>query len=97
MSAAAQDRAGLAILLKDMPGWLSQLKAMSETDVIILLTPVVVPISQDPTEISDPFEPLGRALAERHARIRQIPYTQRFIILYTSSYLYADRFFAEMV
>lgn len=54
------------------------MRNLRETDVIILLTPVVVPISQSPTDISDPFEPLGRSLAKRHSRIRQIPYTQRF-------------------
>lgn len=50
---------------------------MQETDVIILLTPVVIPISPSPTDLSDPFEPLGQSLAKRHARVRQIPYTQR--------------------
>lgn len=64
-------------LLRDAPNWLSAVRNLRETDVIILLTPVVIPISQNPTDISDPFEPLGRSLAKRHSRIRQIPYTQR--------------------
>lgn len=67
-----------AILLRDAPDWLALVKVLPETEVIILLTPVVIPISQDPTDTSDPFEILGRALARRHARIRQIPYTQRY-------------------
>jgi hypothetical protein len=42
---------------------------------VVLLTPVVLPISQDPTP-SDPFEALGRSIARRHSRIRQVPYLQ---------------------
>ena len=57
------------------------MRTLRETEVIILITPVVVPISQDPTDLSDPFEPLGRSLARRHARVRQVPYTQRFVFL----------------
>jgi len=68
----------LAVVVRDSTNWLSYMRTLRETDVIILLTPVVVPISQDPTDISDPFEPLGRSLARRHARVRQVPYTQRF-------------------
>lgn len=68
----------LATLVRDSTNWLPNLRALREIDVIILLTPVVVPITQDPTDTSDPFEPLGRSLAKRHARIRHIPYTQRW-------------------
>ncbi|KAH8600870.1 hypothetical protein B0O99DRAFT_648963 [Bisporella sp. PMI_857] len=67
----------LAVVVRDSTNWLSMLKNLQETDVIILLTPVVVPISQDPTDLSDPFEPLGRSLAKRHPRVRHVPYTQR--------------------
>ncbi|KAE9374486.1 hypothetical protein N431DRAFT_455239 [Stipitochalara longipes BDJ] len=64
-------------LLRDAPNWLSAVRNLRETDVIVLLTPVVIPISHNPTDTSDPFEPLGRSLAKRHSRVRQIPYTQR--------------------
>lgn len=67
----------LAVVLRDATDWLPHIKSLQETDVIILLTPVVIPISQDPNDLSDPFEPLGRSLAKRHAKIRQVPYTQR--------------------
>ena len=73
-----ENNGNLATLLRDSTNWLLHVKALQETDVIILLTPVVVPISQDPTDTSDPFEPLGRSLAKRHSRIRQVPYTQRW-------------------
>jgi hypothetical protein len=68
----------LAVVYRDATDWLPKIRTLQETDVIILLTPVVIPISPDPTDISDPFEPLGRSLAKRHARIRQVPYTQRW-------------------
>ncbi|KAE8447374.1 hypothetical protein EG329_010788 [Mollisiaceae sp. DMI_Dod_QoI] len=67
----------LATVLRDAPKWLSHLHHLRETDVIVLLTPVVIPISRDPTDMSDPFEPLGRSLSLRHARVRHVPYTQR--------------------
>ena len=65
-----------ANMIRDEPNWFSNIKDLRETDVIILLTPVVDPISQNPIP-SDPFEPLGQSLAKRHSSIRQIPYTQR--------------------
>lgn len=68
----------LAVVLRDDSDWLSHIRALQETDVIILLTPVVIPISQDIEDTSDPFEKLGRSLANRHQRIRQIPYTKRY-------------------
>jgi hypothetical protein len=55
------------------------MRALRETDVIILLTPVVPPTSQEPRDLSDPFEPLGRALARRYARIRHVPYTTKWV------------------
>ncbi|KAH6712146.1 hypothetical protein BKA61DRAFT_691844 [Leptodontidium sp. MPI-SDFR-AT-0119] len=75
-SAAETDEI-LAIISRDLRDWLSYIRALQETNVVILLTPVVIPISQDPTDISDPFEPFGRALAKRHPRIRHVPYTLR--------------------
>lgn len=70
-------------LLRDAPNWLLAVQNLRETDVIILLTPIVIPISQNPSDTSDPFEPLGRSLAKRHSRIRQIPYTQRSEVSHT--------------
>lgn len=67
----------LITIIRDTPDWLQRFRSLHENDVLVLLTPVVTPISQDPTDTSDPFEPLGKALASRHAKVRQIPYTQR--------------------
>ena len=71
-----QDGSSVAVLLKDVPQWLAHVRTLNESDIIVLLTPVTVPLSQDQLVVSDPFEPLGLALARRHGRIRHVPYTQ---------------------
>ncbi|TVY17017.1 hypothetical protein LARI1_G005406 [Lachnellula arida] len=40
----------LATVLRDATNWLPQVRSLKETDVIILLTPVAIPISSDPTD-----------------------------------------------
>lgn len=69
----------LATILQDEPKWLSHIRQLRSTDILILLTPVVVPIHPGVTDVSDPFEPLGRSLSTRHAKIRHVPYTQRYL------------------
>ncbi|KAH0543377.1 hypothetical protein FGG08_002333 [Glutinoglossum americanum] len=56
---------------------MSVFSRLQETDIVLLLTPVVRPIySPDDTfGPIDPFECFGRALASRHKRIRHVPYT----------------------
>ncbi|RFU23692.1 hypothetical protein B7463_g12648, partial [Scytalidium lignicola] len=76
-SAPGIDHGALVTLIRDSTNWLLNFRNLRETDVIILLTPVAVPISQDPADTGDPFEPLGRAIALRHSRVRHIPYTHR--------------------
>lgn len=66
---------GVVSLVHDSPNWLSVMRNLRPTDVIVLLTPVVIPVSQDPGDTADPFECFGRALASRHPRIRHVPYT----------------------
>lgn len=77
-SRLSENTGTLATVVRDSTNWLLDVRHLQETDVIILLTPVVVPINQDPADTSDPFEPLGRSLSRRHARVRQVPYSQRF-------------------
>ena len=50
---------------------------LASTDVVLLLSPVVRPLHPTPEgELPiDPLEPLGRALARRHPRIKHAPYT----------------------
>jgi hypothetical protein len=70
-----QSGTNAAHVVRDTLNWLAVIRELSETDSVVLLTPVVLPISQDPTP-SDPFEALGRSIARRHSRIRQVPYLQ---------------------
>lgn len=67
----------LVVLIRDIPKWLLEFKKLQEKDLIVLLTPVTNPVSQDNTDISDPFEPLGRSISKRHARVAHVPYVQR--------------------
>jgi hypothetical protein len=70
-SSIGRNNERLAVLVRDDPNWLSHVQALQDTDVIILLTPVISPIDQQSESNSDPFEPLGRSLAQRHQRVRQ--------------------------
>jgi len=56
---------------------MSVFSCLQQTDIVLLLTPVVRPI-YPPDGISgpiDPFECFGQALASRHKKIRHVPYT----------------------
>lgn len=46
-------------------------------DSILLLTPVVAVEDENTPRAQDPFEPLGRAIAKRHAGVKHVPYTAR--------------------
>jgi len=59
-------------VIRDYQGCIPLTKILKEGDIVLLLTPVVTPYEQNG---SDPFEPLGRALAARHPWIRHVPYT----------------------
>ncbi|KAF2491889.1 hypothetical protein BU16DRAFT_585060 [Lophium mytilinum] len=50
------------------------LRALHPSSFLVLFTPVVPPPSPSASPNTDPFEPLGRALAQHHARIRHVPY-----------------------
>jgi hypothetical protein len=55
-----------------------QIRKLASAEMIILFTPVIIPAHMDRAAIlkdkTDPFEPLGRALSEHHARIRHVPF-----------------------
>ena len=54
----------------------SPLINLPSNHIILLLTPTVPPASvPSGIAVSDPFETLGRALSQSHARIRHVPYT----------------------
>ncbi|ROV87503.1 hypothetical protein VMCG_10500 [Cytospora schulzeri] len=64
-----------AMLIHDHPSHIPLSNILGRGDLILLLTPVVVPIEQESGQ--DPFEPLGRGLARYHPWVRHVPYTSR--------------------
>ncbi|KAI0023507.1 hypothetical protein F4780DRAFT_51897 [Xylariomycetidae sp. FL0641] len=52
-------------------------RILSDGDLVLLLTPVVATAQPGLGHHTDPFEPLGRALAARHPWVRHVPYTAR--------------------
>jgi hypothetical protein len=71
-----QSQSSPATLLWDHQDLIPLQKNLGEEDLVLLLTPAVVPLDQSPTNASDPFEPLGKALARTHPWIRHVPYTK---------------------
>lgn len=61
-------------LRRDQQACIPLMNVLNDGDLLILLSPVVVPLAHGDT-VLDPFEPLGRALAARHAWVRHVPYT----------------------
>ncbi|RYO84648.1 hypothetical protein DL762_005550 [Monosporascus cannonballus] len=64
-------------VVRDRQSCIPLTRILNDGDVVVLLTPVVPPMRQEARNDRDPFEPLGRALAERHPWIRHVPYTSR--------------------
>ncbi|SCV61200.1 related to beta-N-acetylglucosaminidase [Fusarium fujikuroi] len=65
-----------ATLLWDHQDLIPLQKSLGDEDLVLLLTPAVVPLDQSHANASDPFEPLGKALARTHPWIRHVPYTK---------------------
>ncbi|KAK8041387.1 glycoside hydrolase family 3 [Apiospora phragmitis] len=65
------------VILRDQEEYIPLTTILDENDVIVLLTPLVVPLPRDADAGVDPFESFGRALALRHPQIRHVPYTAR--------------------
>lgn len=71
-----------AVLVRDTQSCVPLSRTLADGDLVVLLTPVVAPLSPRSLSpvvnngvTSDPFEPLGRALARWHPWIRHVPYT----------------------
>ena len=70
--AQAAYRASITALSKDPTPLLN----LPPTSVLVLFSPTVLsPSNPASAAVSDPFEPLGLALARSHSRIRHVPYT----------------------
>lgn len=52
-------------------------RILDDGDVVVLLTPIIPHTQPEFENDRDPFEPFGRALAERHSWIRHVPYTSQ--------------------
>lgn len=50
---------------------------MSRDEIIVMLTPLVVPPESQQDIASDPFEPLGRLLARQYPSVRHVPYSKQ--------------------
>ena len=69
------------MVIQDTQSSLPLSKGLGEGDLILLLTPAVASRSNEGPGASglpsDPFEPLGRAIAKHHAWVRHVPYVPR--------------------
>jgi len=69
--------------LQDLQSCIPLSNKLKDGDIILLLTPGIVPEPPSPssehlqTPPSDPFEPLGRAVAKHHPWVRHVPYLPR--------------------
>ncbi|EXK42675.1 hypothetical protein FOMG_05497 [Fusarium oxysporum f. sp. melonis 26406] len=71
-----QSQSSPATLLWDHQELIPLQKNLGDEDLVLLLTPAAVPLDQSLANASDPFEPLGKALARTHPWIRHVPYTK---------------------
>ncbi|KAL2023815.1 hypothetical protein VTK56DRAFT_1082 [Thermocarpiscus australiensis] len=67
---------------QDSQSYLPLSRLLKDGDLILLLTPGIVPevspLNSNPKDLpSDPFEPLGQALARHHPWVRHVPYMPR--------------------
>ena len=64
-------------IVRDRQSCIPLSRILDDGDIVVLLTPVVPPTQEDGHDGCDPFETLGRGLAEKHPWIRHVPYTAR--------------------
>ena len=82
MSAATTSRSSLSAeptsprLISDRQNCIPLSRVLSGDDTILLLTPLVVPIEPQITAQIDPFESLGRAISDKYACVRHVPYSK---------------------
>ncbi|KAI1876375.1 hypothetical protein JX265_003901 [Neoarthrinium moseri] len=62
-------------LVRDHQACIPLARTLVEGDLLVLLSPVIIPIQREGDDFRDPFEPLGRALASKHPWVRHVPYT----------------------
>lgn len=72
-----QDASSEPLTLWDRQQALPLGQNLTGDDPLLLLTPVVIPVDNPPHQSKDPFESLGRVLADSHPAVRHVPYTKR--------------------
>lgn len=82
LSSAIEVSSQTATVIQDTAEYLPLSRLLDDGDILLLLTPAVAPAhapSNAKTDhlTSDPFEPLGKALAKIHPWVRQVPYTPK--------------------
>ncbi|KAK4204275.1 hypothetical protein QBC40DRAFT_104762 [Triangularia verruculosa] len=71
-------------VIQDSHSYLPLSRPLKDGDTLLLLTPGIIPDLSSPTNVdpeaptSDPFEPLGKALAKHHPWVRHVPYLPRY-------------------
>ncbi|KAF5006402.1 hypothetical protein FDECE_7218 [Fusarium decemcellulare] len=65
-----------ATLLWDHQDLIPLQRVLADEDLVLLLTPAVIPLNPNLASTSDPFEPFGQALARTHPWVRHVPYTK---------------------
>ncbi|RGP62206.1 hypothetical protein FLONG3_10285 [Fusarium longipes] len=73
-----QAQSSLATLLWDHQNLIPLQKNLVDEDLVLLLTPAVVPLDPGLTSATDPFQPLGQALSQTHPWVRHVPYVKKY-------------------
>ncbi|KAG8351511.1 hypothetical protein FVEN_g10460 [Fusarium venenatum] len=74
----SQAQSSLATLLWDHQNLIPLQKNLGDEDLVLLLTPAVVPLDPSLARATDPFQPLGQALSQTHPWIRHVPYIKKY-------------------
>jgi GNAT superfamily N-acetyltransferase len=64
------------LVLRDREDYLPLENVLCQDDILLLLTPVIVPVDAETDPATDPFECMGKAIADRHSLVRHVPYTK---------------------
>lgn len=63
-------------VLKDSNRWIQRTRELHSDATLVLLTPALAPTEDSSKVTGDPFEPLGQAIAQKHAKVRHVPYLE---------------------
>lgn len=75
-SASERYRLQGASILWDRQNCIPLRRVLAEDDILLLLTPVVIPPAPQNYNTRDPFESLGKSLSQQCCGVRHVPYTK---------------------